>query len=192
MKYNSSLKIIKPLDIDTNPFSSRVHVKNSMIDNVLVFFPELEAILSEMKLALPEGYKRYLVDIHHDYYKSEKGTCVNADWHLDGSQNESKPEHYAIWVSGPDGSRTMFHPGFESSNTPFGVHSLEEKSHKFRQILGHELSDERMGFEIEDRTLYSYSRYDFHKGRILDKPCTRTLIRLVATDSIRPMKITRI
>lgn len=157
-----------------------VFVKDMEIGRFLGKFPELGALASIMRDALPAGYRNYLVDLVVMDCEPGMGTCRDTRWHVDGDPR--RDNRYALWVSGPN--RTEF------LRDPFEIPELPESREEQNRVLEGILRG-RVPLRIPDGQVMVYDSRTPHRGVVCDEAGRRTFLRVMATNYVKPKNIAR-
>jgi len=190
MRYNSTVRLGEPLPIMAEALHN-VKVHNAEIDAFLGAHPEYEPVVSALLALLPQ--KRYMsVMVMAETIRVGNRTCVDSQWHVDGRLSEGNVDHYALVCFGEGDVRTMFYRDAIDAEPIDKPDSINARLAAFKTILGHDLQDENFGYVVPNGVPVAYTSSDFHKGRVAQRESRRVLVRVTASDVIRPRKIKRI
>lgn len=171
--------LLKKFEFDIE--AKECFVKDFEINKFNNKFPKLNNLVLEMENCLKPGYKNYLVDfIAKDYKRGEK-TCKDVRYHVDGDFN--KDNEYCIWLCGEN--RTIF------SEEKIDFNNFPTDREYQNNFLDYILQDKSC-FEIPEKTILVYDSLTPHKGVVCKTPGKRVLVRLMATNYIKPKNFTDI
>lgn len=154
-----------------NGDQAEIWAKDWELSRFIAKFPHMEPVVSEMRRALPDGKKTYLVDMIARDYMVGESTCTDTRWHFDGDYGGSND--YCLWVRGPN--RTEFPETTPPLNPP------EERELQNRYLEGLGL----VGVEVPEMTVVRYDSSTPHRGRKCCIPGKRLFLRVLGTDKIR-------
>ncbi len=162
---------------DFNLKINEIFVKDSSFVDFQRKFTQLGCLIEKMRSYLPDNYKYYLVDLVVQNCSPGRQTCRDIRWHFDGDYN--KENKYILWVKGPN--RTQFAPEVEL-NPP---DSRESQNQYLEEILA-----DIEPTTVPDSTIVAYDSKTPHRGVKCSESGQRIFVRLLASNYIRPKRIT--
>lgn len=160
------------------PDLAEIYVKDMDLPKFLVKFPLLGELASKMRCRLPDGYKNYLVDLIVQECRLGSQTCRDVRWHVDGDC--TKDNKYVLWVRGPNRTEFPSHP-IQIADLPG---DRNQQNEFLERMLGRIPSQ-----SVPDMTFVSYDSRTPHRGVVCKESGTRTFVRMMATNYIRPKTI---
>lgn len=160
-----------------SPKIGEIFVKDSNFADFQRKFSQIGCLTEKMRSYLPNNYKYYLVDLVVQDCSPGRHTCRDIRWHFDGDYN--KENKYILWVKGPN--RTQFAPEIDL-NPPEG---REYQNQYLEKILA-----DIEPITVPDSTIVAYDSKTPHKGVRCVESGQRIFVRLLASNYIRPKRIT--
>ncbi|MBE0468073.1 MAG: hypothetical protein IBX55_01020 [Methyloprofundus sp.] len=190
VRLNQTHELRHPFIFNPNHIKG-LKIKDASPKKVIQNHPELEPIINHLFSLIP-NQKHLLVDINHTDFSKENLTCRNSDWHLDGRMIEDFPEHYAIWSAGEFRTKFMDQV-IQASSEMLELTNPLSRFKIFHDLLGEDLKNDEMGFEVPEMTPITYTTFDFHKGRkVKTRTGDRFFIRVMSSNYIRPRPLRRL
>jgi hypothetical protein len=138
-------------------------------------FNEYKEIVEEMKTKINNNFSCYLVDLMIKSCKVGDKTCVDVRYHLDGDYK--KDNEYCIYCEGPN--RTIF------CDEKIDFSSFPDDRNLQNKLLESLLKDKPC-YEIPEKYFFVYDSKKPHKGVVCKKTGTRTFIRMMGSNYIKP------
>ena len=169
------LKPVKKLPLNFDKSSS---LKDFSVERILELRPELGPLLADLIPHLPQ--KKFItVDYSELNLKKGSRTCKDPRWHVDGVDNQ-----YIILNFGISRTRFLNQEVPEGLSDLSGHDNLKELNSTLADTFKHE-----QGSEIPDGVPVLYSSKDIHKGNVSLEEGKRILLRICASDYLRPKNV---
>lgn len=159
---------------------NEMFIKDYDYHKFIILFANFKEIVCKMKNKIDNNFDYYLVDLVVKNYKVGNKTCADIRYHLDGDYK--RDNQYCIYCEGEN--RTIFcDEKIDFSNFP-------EDRDSQNDLLDLLLKDKH-SYEIQEKSFVVYDSKKPHKGVTCKKNGTRTFLRLMGTNYIKPKNYTR-
>lgn len=118
----------------------------------------------------PRGFNNTLLDFKVKELDTGDCGCFLEDWHMDVTRNPkhpSRPDYHLIYTT--------------VVGTEFMLDRLHQDVEDFSNLI---LSDEPEVWQAPANSIVLFTRYNLHRGPVVQYPCKRVLIRMTYTDII--------